>query len=115
MTMTDPIADMLTRIRNANSAQFETVKMPGSKLKESLAAILEREGYIAGYKVEKNATRPGLDARDHHEVRPGPHPDHRRASSGSPSPGCASTPGPTRSPGSWAASGWPWSRPATGS
>jgi len=44
MTMTDPIADMLTRIRNANSAQFETVKMPGSKLKEALAAILEREG-----------------------------------------------------------------------
>ena len=37
MTMTDPIADMLTRIRNANSAMFDTVKMPGSKLKESLA------------------------------------------------------------------------------
>ena len=49
MTMTDPIADMLTRIRNANSAQFDTVKMPGSKLKESLAKILEREGFIAGY------------------------------------------------------------------
>jgi small subunit ribosomal protein S8 len=59
MTMTDPIADMLTRIRNANSAQFETVKMPGSKLKEALAAILEREGFIAGYKVEKNPDRPG--------------------------------------------------------
>jgi small subunit ribosomal protein S8 len=54
MTMTDPIADMLTRIRNANSAQFETVKMPGSKLKEALAAILEREGYIAGYEVQAN-------------------------------------------------------------
>ena len=48
MTMTDPIADMLTRIRNANSAMFETVKMPGSKLKVSLAGILEREGFIAG-------------------------------------------------------------------
>ncbi len=59
MTMTDPIADMLTRIRNANSAQFETVKMPGSKLKEALAAILEREGFIASYTVEKNETRPG--------------------------------------------------------
>jgi small subunit ribosomal protein S8 len=59
MTMTDPIADMLTRIRNANSAQFETVKMPASKLKESLAAILEREGFIAGYKVEKDPNRPG--------------------------------------------------------
>ncbi len=59
MTMTDPIADMLTRIRNANSAQFETVKMPGSKLKEALAAILESEGFIAGYKVEKDPDRPG--------------------------------------------------------
>ena len=59
MTMTDPIADMLTRIRNANSAQFETVRMPGSKLKEALAAILEREGFIASYTVEKNEARPG--------------------------------------------------------
>ena len=58
MTMTDPIADMLTRIRNANSAQFETVKMPSSKLKEALAAILEREGFIAGFAIEKNEDRP---------------------------------------------------------
>ena len=59
MTMTDPIADMLTRIRNANSAQFDTVKMPGSKLKEALAAILEKEGYIAGYQVSPAEGRPG--------------------------------------------------------
>src|ERR1700735_2331273 len=59
MTMTDPIADMLTRIRNANSAQFETVSMPGSKLKEALASILEREGFIAGYTVGKHPPRPG--------------------------------------------------------
>jgi small subunit ribosomal protein S8 len=59
MTMTDPIADMLTRIRNANSAQFDTVKMPGSKLKEALAAILEKEGYIAGYAVSPAQDRPG--------------------------------------------------------
>ncbi|MGH9044349.1 MAG: 30S ribosomal protein S8 [Acidimicrobiales bacterium] len=59
MTMTDPIADMLTRIRNANSAQFDTVKMPGSKLKEALAAILEREGYIAGYSVSIEPGKPG--------------------------------------------------------
>jgi small subunit ribosomal protein S8 len=57
--MTDPIADMLTRIRNANSAQFETVKMPGSKLKEALASILEREGFIAGYTVQQESSRPG--------------------------------------------------------
>ena len=59
MTMTDPIADMLTRIRNANSAMFDTVKMPGSKLKESLASILEREGFIAGYHMEPNQEKPG--------------------------------------------------------
>ena len=68
MTMTDPIADMLTRIRNANSAMFETVRMPGSKLKVSLAGILEREGFIAGYHVEPNSQSPGHDAGDHHEV-----------------------------------------------
>jgi len=59
MTMTDPIADMLTRLRNANSAQFDSVKMPGSKLKESLAAILEREGFISGYSVRDDPSRPG--------------------------------------------------------
>jgi small subunit ribosomal protein S8 len=59
MTMTDPIADMLTRIRNANSSQRETVSMPGSKLKESLAQILEREGFIAGYTIATDPARPG--------------------------------------------------------
>jgi small subunit ribosomal protein S8 len=59
MTMTDPIADMLTRIRNASSSQHETVTMPGSKLKESLAQILEREGFIAGYRVADDPRRPG--------------------------------------------------------
>ena len=59
MTMTDPSADMLTRIRNANSAMFDTVKMPGSKLKQSLADVLEREGFIAGYTVEPNTGKPG--------------------------------------------------------
>jgi len=59
MTMTDPIADMLTRIRNANTAHFDTVKMPGSKLKESLAAILVSEGYISGYEVREEPDRPG--------------------------------------------------------
>jgi small subunit ribosomal protein S8 len=59
MTMTDPIADMLTRIRNANSTMSDSVRMPGSKLKESLASILEREGYIEGYEVEPNSGKPG--------------------------------------------------------
>ena len=59
MTMTDPIADMLTRIRNGNVAMHDEVVMPSSKLKEALAAILEREGYIAGHRVEGDASHPG--------------------------------------------------------
>jgi small subunit ribosomal protein S8 len=59
MTMTDPIADMLTRIRNANVAMHDSVRMPSSKVKEALAAILEREGYIEGYNVQDDAGRPG--------------------------------------------------------
>lgn len=51
MTMTDPVADMLTRIRNANVAMHDTVKMPSSKLKEALADVLTREGYIGGFEV----------------------------------------------------------------
>jgi small subunit ribosomal protein S8 len=50
--MTDPIADMLTRLRNANAAYHETVSMPSSKLKLNIAEILEREGYIKGFSVE---------------------------------------------------------------
>jgi small subunit ribosomal protein S8 len=49
--MTDPIADMLTRLRNANSAYHETVSMPYSKLKANIAEILKAEGYIAGWTV----------------------------------------------------------------
>jgi small subunit ribosomal protein S8 len=52
MTMTDPIADMLTRLRNANSAYHDTTGMPYSKIKVSIAEILQREGYIAGWRVE---------------------------------------------------------------
>ena len=52
MTMTDPIADMLSRVRNANNAQHDTVSMPSSKLKANIAEILKQEGYIADYKVE---------------------------------------------------------------
>jgi small subunit ribosomal protein S8 len=50
--MTDPIADMLTRLRNANSAYHETVTMPYSKLKANIAEILTTEGYISGWSVE---------------------------------------------------------------
>ena len=59
MTMTDPIADMLTRVRNANVAMHDEVKMPSSKKKEALAAILKKEGYIEDYQVAANGDRPG--------------------------------------------------------
>ncbi len=49
MTMTDPIADMLTRIRNANVALHDKVRMPSSKQKEALARILQQEGYFQGF------------------------------------------------------------------
>ena len=51
MTMSDPIADMLTRIRNANTAKHDTVDVPASKMKLSIAEILLKEGYIKGYEV----------------------------------------------------------------
>jgi small subunit ribosomal protein S8 len=57
--MTDPIADMLTRIRNANAAMFDSVKMPSSKLKVNLAKVLEREGFITGFTVTKVEGKPG--------------------------------------------------------
>jgi small subunit ribosomal protein S8 len=52
MTMTDPIADMLTRVRNANSAYHDSVRMPHSKIKTHIAEILQQEGYIAGWSTE---------------------------------------------------------------
>ena len=52
--MTDPISDMLTRIRNANRALLPTVEMPHSKMKESIAHILKKEGYVSDVAVEKN-------------------------------------------------------------
>lgn len=51
MTMTDPIADMLTRIRNANSVKHDTVEIPASNIKKEIARILLEEGYVKGYEV----------------------------------------------------------------
>ena len=59
MTMTDPIADMLTRVRNANIAKHDDVAMPSSKMKEALAQVLKDEGYIADFKTEERSDRPG--------------------------------------------------------
>jgi small subunit ribosomal protein S8 len=57
--MTDPIADMLTRIRNANVAFHDEVAMPSSKVKEALAGILQQEGYIDGFQTEDQSDKPG--------------------------------------------------------
>jgi small subunit ribosomal protein S8 len=64
MSMTDPIADFLTRIRNAISASHETVDIPASKLKTEMARILKEQGYIAGYETEApNPDHPGTVLR----------------------------------------------------
>ncbi len=56
MTMTDPIADMLTRLRNANTAYHETVEIPHSKIKAHIAEILKQEGYISSWSVREPST-----------------------------------------------------------
>jgi len=60
MTMTDPVADMLTRVRNASLAHLEATSMPSSKIKVNLAKVLESEGYIDGYSVEQTEPQPTL-------------------------------------------------------
>jgi small subunit ribosomal protein S8 len=62
--LTDPIADMLTRIRNANKALHAHTEMPTSRLKEEIARLLKEEGYISDFKVEKGDTRPQKLAYD---------------------------------------------------
>ena len=94
MTMTDPIADMLTRLRNANSAYHDNVAMPSSKIKSHIAEILQQEGYISGWKVEepqetrsaRSSTSSSSSARTASARSP--------ASSGSASRACGSTQSP---------------------
>ena len=57
MNITDPIADMLTRIRNANSAKHKTVDIPASKMKTAIAEILFKEGYIKSFEIINNETQ----------------------------------------------------------
>ena len=60
MVVTDPIADMLTRIRNANTMKYKEVSMPLSKTKEEIAKILKSEGFISDYKVSKEDAQGSL-------------------------------------------------------
>ena len=61
MSMNDPIADMLTRIRNAQSVQKKTVAMPASKVKTGIAEVLKQEGYIGDYRDVELDGKPGLE------------------------------------------------------
>jgi|TARA_B110000914_G_scaffold101916_1_gene89473 small subunit ribosomal protein S8 len=61
MSMSDPIADLLTRVRNAQMAKLPTVGMPSSKMKVAISKVLQDEGYITGYKIEENGGKPILD------------------------------------------------------
>jgi len=71
MSMTDPIADMLTRIRNAQMIERAVVAMPSSKVKVSIAKVLKDEGYIEGYKVTSETSKPVLEiALKYHAGRP---------------------------------------------
>ena len=60
MVVSDPIADMLTRIRNANQLRYKEVEMPTSKMKEEIARILKEEGYISNYKVKEEKPQSKL-------------------------------------------------------
>ena len=61
MSMSDPIADLLTRIRNAQMARLPSVVIPSSKIKVAIAQVLQDEGYITGHKVDENAGKPNLN------------------------------------------------------
>ena len=60
MSMTDPIADMLTRIRNAQKVSLESVRMPSSKLKEAIAKVLQDEGYVGEFDVDTQGSKREL-------------------------------------------------------
>jgi len=71
MSMTDPIADMLTRVRNAHHAEKADVRMPSSKLKRAIAAVLQEEGYIEGYREVGEEKKPVLEVTlRYHEGQP---------------------------------------------
>ena len=91
--LTDPIADMLTRIRNANKALHETAEMPASKQKEQIARILTEEGYVPRLpRVERARGAAVQDARRRAQVRPRPPARVTGTRSGSRSPAAGSTP-----------------------
>ena len=71
MAMTDPIADMLTRIRNANTAGHATVEIPASKMKKSIAEILKNEGFIKDYSVARDNAQGTITVELKKSSKPG--------------------------------------------
>lgn len=63
MTMSDPVADMLTRVRNANSARHNSVSLPVSKMKVAIASVLKEEGFISNYEVTNEPDKPQQDIK----------------------------------------------------
>ena len=61
MSMSDPIADLLTRLRNAQMAKLPKVVIPSSKMKVAISKVLQNEGYIAGYHIDENGGKPNLN------------------------------------------------------
>lgn len=95
MQITDPVADMLTRIRNANTAKHESVDVPASNLKKAIAKILLDEGYIKSYEVVEDGTQGVIRIQLKYLA------GKERSSAAcavSPSPACVSTPALTSCP-----------------
>ena len=95
MHITDPVADMLTRIRNANNAKHETVDVPASNMKKSIAQILLDEGYIKSFQIVDDGTQGTIRITLKYT------PARRRSSpvcAACPSPACASMWAPTSCP-----------------
>ena len=96
MHITDPVADMLTRIRNANNAKHDTVDVPASNMKKSIAQILLDEGYIKNFQVVEDGTQGVIHISP--EVQRGQGKRLSPACAASPSPACASMWAPTSCP-----------------
>ena len=98
MTMTDPIADMLTRLRNANQAYHDQVTMPYSKIKANIAEVLKAEGYVAAWSVEE-PEEGAVGKRLVVELKYGQNRERSLAGiRASPSPACGCTPSRTELP-----------------
>ena len=109
MNMTDPIADMLTRVRNAAQARHSSVEIPFSKIKLAIAKIMEQEGYIGGFDMQ-DRERPAKVLQTPAQVRCRAQARRVTACGGSAVPGCGCTRACTTSPAFSVGSGPLWCR-----